>query len=77
MLYQLREAGVSETEQPTTSEPPRSIQEIQAQDFAAWRLIGRLDMAFEQMAAMTNIQSAQRLARRMRKEIQAALEVSR
>lgn len=64
-------------EQPTTNEPPRSIQEIQAQDFAAWRLIGRLDMALEQMAAMTNIQSAQRLARRMRKEIQAALEVPR
>ena len=54
-------------------QPLTSIQQIQAMDFAAWQLIGRLDMALEQMGAMTDIRKAQRLARRMRNEIKASL----
>lgn len=58
-------------------QPLSSIQQIQAQDFAAWQLIGRLDMALEQITAMTDIRKAARLARRMRNEIKAALAVTR
>lgn len=54
-----------------------SIQQLQAHDFAAWQLIGRLDMALEQITAMTDIRKAARLARRMRNEIKAALAVTR
>lgn len=53
--------------------PPGSLQQLQVQDFAAWQLIGRLDMALEQITAMTDIRKAARLARRMRNEIKAAL----
>ena len=57
--------------------PPVSLQQLQAQDFAAWQLIGRLDMALEQITAMTDIRKAAHLARRMRSEINAALAVTR
>ena len=67
MTEQQKEGGVAE--QPALT----SIQQIQALDFAAWQLVGWLDAALEQMLGMTDIRRAQRLARRMRNEIKAAL----
>lgn len=64
---------MTETEQAMQENTGPSIQQLQAQDFAAWQLIGRLDMALEQIGAMTDIRKVARLARRMRNEIKAAL----